>query len=182
MDDISQTLSESSFISIPAGGTCAYSRPNMKFILSGNGTVLINGTLQEEREKSHSVCTHGSLLEGLTLLLLQTVTDLNTSTRVPRDPGPLPGRCRGHNFPLVWDRGAVYSSKAPWRSMLAVIIQLIGYEWCRPVTPLPAPCSGQITSQEERLPALILVTLPASVPSEEQGWASLTLDGNTPEC
>lgn len=35
------------------------------------------------------------------------------------------------DFPLRRDSEAIYSSKALWRSMLAVIIQLIGYERSR---------------------------------------------------
>lgn len=55
------------------------------------------------------------------------------------------------DFPLVCDGVAVYSSKALWRSRLAVIIQLIGYEQSGPVTPLRAPRTEGIRIQEERL-------------------------------
>ena len=55
--------------------------------------------------------------------------DPNTSTQLPGDPQLLLRHCQGSNFPLACDSEAVYSSKALWRSRLAVIIQLMGYEW-----------------------------------------------------
>ncbi|KAM3601741.1 uncharacterized protein V6R79_018039 [Siganus canaliculatus] len=54
-------------------------------------------------------------IPGLTLLL-QTVTDLNTSTQVPVDPRQQLQRCLVCNFPLARDNGSVYSCKALWRS------------------------------------------------------------------
>ena len=57
------------------------------------------------------------------------------STQVPGGPKAMLQHCPGCNFPLVWDSEAVYSSKALWRSGLAVIIQLMGYDQSRPVTP-----------------------------------------------
>lgn len=78
--------------------------------------------------------------------------DLNTSTQVPGDPRLLLLRhCYYRDFPLVCDGRAVYSSKALWRNKLAVIIQVIGYEQSRSVTPLQAPWTVQIRSQQEHL-------------------------------
>lgn len=77
--------------------------------------------------------------------------DPNTSTLVPGDPSLPLRRCHGRGFPLVRDSEAVYSSKALWRSRLAVIIQLIGYEPSSPVTPLLAPWNEGIRTWEEYL-------------------------------
>lgn len=86
---------------------------------------------------------------------------------------PLPlWHWHSRDFPLVCDSAAVYSSEALWRSRLAVIIQLIGYERSRPVTPLLAPRTERIRSQKERLPPWILVT-PAAGISPEKQWERL---------
>lgn len=96
-----------------------YTLGPVKQRMSRSRTAVINRARQEKS------C---SFLRGLTLLLLplfQTVTDLNTSIQLPGDPRLLLQHRGGRNFPLVWNRGAVYSSKALWSSMLAVIIQLV---------------------------------------------------------
>lgn len=45
---------------------------------------------------------------------------------------PLPRHRHRQDFPLMRDSGAIYSTGALWRRMLAVIIQLIGEEKSRP--------------------------------------------------
>lgn len=50
--------------------------------------------------------------------------------------------CHGPDFPLTRDSEAVYSTKALWRSTLAVIIQ-------RPAAPLLTPWTEGMRGQEE---------------------------------
>lgn len=80
--------------------------------------------------------------------------------------------CHGQDFPLTGDSEAVYSSKALWRSVLAVIIQLTGSEQSRPARPFLPPWTEGIRRQEEHL-----VTPAWSVPREEKRKGSISALG-----
>lgn len=88
--------------------------------------------------------------------------DTSTSTQVPSDPSLTLRHYHSRDFPLVCHGGAVHTSKALWRSTLAVVIQLMSRAGLSHASwPL-----GLSESEARRV--WLLVRLAVSVPPERE--------------